>query len=129
MATARMIADFTGFSRDAVTRRVRRFNLEVDDLNPKDILDLKPLAASSSDEMSLEEARTQQAIEDTALKRAQRMKIEEALAPTEELQAEVVGLFDGIGKIIGSSPLDEKRKEDLLEQMNTFIKENWGKKK
>lgn len=115
----------TGFSREAIDRRIVRFELDSENFSPKEVLQLKPLNNMEADKLSLEEARTNQAIEDTALKRAQRMKIEGDLAPVEELQAEVTELLDGMGKIIAASPLDEDRKEDILGQMKEFVKERW----
>ena len=70
----------TGYSRAAIQRRV-----DLHGPDPKKILYLSPLSEEHVNKISLEEARTELAIEDTLLKRASREKLEGKLSRMEEL--------------------------------------------
>ena len=113
MPTINKIADFTGFDRAAITRRVKRFGLEKD-INPKDIFNLKPLDQAHENKITLEAARTDLAIEDTRLKRLQAEKIEGQLADVDQLMEAENRLLEGIAAIVKASPLDDSRKEDIF---------------
>jgi len=117
------MSDLLGFDRQSITRRVKRWNLPAN-FDPKDVVQLKPLDDAHARHRSLEEARTELAIEDAELKRIQRKKMEERLADIEELLPAQLRLLEGIAAIVKSSPLEEDRKEDIFTAIQDFLK-NW----
>tara|TARA_R100000458_G_C8104230_1_gene129694 strand:+ start:157 stop:546 length:390 start_codon:yes stop_codon:yes gene_type:complete len=116
MPTINAIVDFTGFDRGGISRRVKRFELE-SPISCKDIFDLKPLDQKQKDKLSLEQARTDLAVEDTRLKRLQAEKIEGQLADVDQLMEAENQLLEGILQIIKSSDLDQEKKDDIYTQV------------
>lgn len=112
MPTINAIVEFTGFDRGAIVRRIKRFELE-QPISCKDIFSLKPLDEKHANKISLEEARTELAIEDTRLKRLQAEKIEGQLADVDQLMEAENQLFEGIAAIIKSSQLEQSKKDDI----------------
>ena len=112
MASINSISDFTGFDRAAITRRVKRFEL-TGEISCKDIFDLKPLDEKHANKLSLEEARTDLAVEDTRLKRLQAEKIEGTVADVDLLMRAENELLEGIASIIKSSALEKDKKDDI----------------
>ena len=113
MATVNAISQFTGFDRAAITRRVTRFGLK-GDINCKDIFELKPLDEKHVNKLSLEEARTELAVEDARLKRLQAEKIEGKVADVDLLMQAENELFESIAAIIKSSMLEKDKKDDIF---------------
>ncbi len=108
------LAQLTGFSRESITLRVRRWDLPKD-FEPKDVLQLIPLDEHQKQLVSLEEARARQSLADAQLKEAQLKKIESRYADAEEV-ATFLGQFCGtVAEIIKQSDLDETRKADILQ--------------
>ena len=126
MASAYAIHKFTGFSRSAIDRRIGLWSLG-DDPDPKQILQLKPLDEAHAQKISLEEARTALAVEDTALKRLQRERLEGKLTDIDIVIERTTELFDGIAGIIRTSELSDDRKGDIFAMVRQFGKE-WGEK-
>ena len=112
MPSINSIADFTGFDRAAITRRAKRFGLE-GNISCKDIFDLKPLDKKHANKLSLEEARTDLAVEDTRLKRLQAEKIEGTVADVDLLMKAENELLEGISAIVKSSTLEKDKKDDI----------------
>jgi len=112
MPTINGIVEFTGFDRGAVVRRIKRFDLKAP-LSCKDIFTLKPLDEKHANKISLEEARTELAIEDTRLKRLQAEKIEGQLADVDQLLEAENALFEGLASIIKSSEIEQAKKDDI----------------
>jgi hypothetical protein len=121
MPTINEIALFTEFSRPALTLRARRFGLEGPDYKCKDLMGMHPLDAKQEQRMSLEEARTQESIENTELKRIQRQKLEGELVPISEMLPMQSRLLEGISAIIKSSGLEEERKSDIFDAINRHL--------
>ena len=113
MASINGLASATGYSRDAITKRVNRFGLP-SDFDPKKVLALIPLDEVQANKISLEEARTDLAIEDTRLKRLSADEKEGRLADVFQLIEAENELLEGIAAIIKSSSLAADRKEDVL---------------
>lgn len=126
MTNIRELANNTGFSRDAIRRRVKTFNLP-DQFDARDVLQLLPLDEKQANAMSLEEARTADTIQATELKRIQREKLEGELANVDEMLADEASMIDGIAAILYSSPLDEERKQDIAKLISDHRKK-WQKK-
>ena len=124
--TIKELSELTGFHRDSIQRRVRRFGLDPKNFDPKKVLDLKVLDEVHQHHRSLEQARTELALEDAELKRLQRKKIEERLADIDDLMPAELHLLEGISAIIKSSPLDEDRKEDIFSAIDDYI-QRWEK--
>lgn len=120
MPTSYEIATFTRFSRDAVNLRVKRKGLS-GDIDPREVLMLQPLDENHQKRITLEEARTEETIQSTELKRIQRERLESELAPVDELKAEESRLLEGIAAIIRSSPLEDTRKEDIFSAINDHL--------
>ena len=120
MTNIRDFARVTGWSRDAIRVRKERFGLE-DEFLGKDVADLKPLEPKNEKRMSLEEARTQESIENTELKRIQRQKLEGELVPISEMLPMQSRLLEGIAAIIKSSGLEEERKSDIFDAINRHL--------
>ena len=97
------------------------------DFDPKDVLMLRPLEDAPADRVSLEEARTDLAIEDTRLKRIQAEKLEGKLADIDEIMEAESELLEGIAAIIKSSPMDDARKADVFASIRDHGKK-WGAK-
>jgi len=116
MPTINGIVEFTGFDRGGISRRVKRFELETP-ISCKDIFDLKPLDQKHSHKLSLEEARTDLAVEDTRLKRLQAEKIEGQLADVDQLMEAENQLLEGISSIIKSSQIEQDKKDDIYTQI------------
>lgn len=70
---------------------------------------------------SLEEARTELAIEDAELKRLQRKKMEDRLADIDDIMPAELQLLEGISAIIKSAPLDEDRKKDIFTAIEDHV--------
>ena len=113
MPTINGISDYTGFDRQAITRRVKRFGL-TGDISCKDVFDLKPLDEKHANKLSLEEARTDLAVEDARLKRLQAEKIEGKVADVDLLLQAENELLEGIAAIIKSSSLEKDKKDDIF---------------
>ena len=107
------LANITGFCRQAIKTRVVRFELGKN-WRPKDLLDLKPLDDAHKITKSLEEARTELAIEDTRLKRLAAEKLEGQLADVAEIEEVTNELFESIAAVIKSSELSDEKKEDIF---------------
>ena len=120
--TIKELSDCTGFHRESIQRRVRRFNLDPNHPDPKKIFDLKPMDDTHQKQRSLEEARTELALEDAELKRLQRKKMEERLADIDDLMPAELKLLEGISAIIKSSPLEEDRKQDIFSAIQDYVK-------
>lgn len=118
------LANITGFCRQAIKARVVRFELG-EKWKPKQILELKPLDEDHKNKKSLEEARTELAIEDTRLKRLSAEKIEGQLADVNELSEITSELFETIAAIIKGSELSAEKKEDIFSAIKDSSKE-WG---
>jgi tRNA splicing endonuclease len=116
MPSINAIVEFTGFDRGGISRRVKRFELETP-ISCKDIFDLKPLDQKHKNKLSLEEARTDLAVEDTRLKRLQAEKIEGQLADVDQLMEAENQLLEGISSIIKSSQLEQDKKDDIYTQI------------
>ena len=112
MPTINAIVEFTGFDRGAIVRRIKRFDLK-DPISCKDIFSLQPLDEKHANKISLEEARTELAIEDTRLKRLQAEKIEGQLADVDQLLEAENALLEGIASIIKTSTLEQSKKDDV----------------
>ena len=121
MSSIRNLANATGFSRDAITTRVKRWNLG-DDFDPKAVLTLRPLEDDGTGGISLAEARTLESMEKTALLKIQRQRLEGKLADVEEISAAMVAVFGTMGKIVKASKLDDDAKGDLLGSMNDCVR-------
>jgi len=126
MPTANQIATFNRFSRDAVNLRVKRKGLS-GNIDPREILMLIPLDEKHQKKISLEEARTEETIQSTELKKIQRQKLEGELAPVEELRADEARLLEGIAAIIRSSPIEDTRKEDIFSAIADHV-DTWAKR-
>ena len=113
MTNIRELSGSTGFSRDAIRLRVKRYNLP-EEFDAKDVIQLRPLDEKHAKKISLEEARTEETIESTELKRIQRQKLEGELAPVVELRDINARLLERISTIIRASPLDSTRKQDIF---------------
>lgn len=126
MHSIREIADFTGFSRDAITTRVRRWNLDAERLSVKDVLTLKPLNGAS-EAMTLEKAR----IENTQLS-SEKIKIEletynrERLL-IEELSTALNATLSETRATIEASPLSQGQKDDIIDTLATIPERIFGK--
>jgi hypothetical protein len=120
MTNIRDYARATGWSREAIRLRKDRFGLG-DEFLGKDISDLKPLDAKHEKRMSLEEARTQESMENAELKRIQRQKLEGELVPLSEMLPMQSRLLEGISAIIKSSGLEEERKADIFDAIQRHI--------
>lgn len=116
--------DLLGFHRSSITRRVKRWGLP-QNFDPKDMVMLKPIDEAQKKKHSLEEARTELALEDAELKRLQRKKMEDRLAEIDELMPAELRLLEGIASIVKSSPLEEDRKQDIFSAIKDHIK-NWS---
>lgn len=120
MTNIRELAGTTGYSREAIRLRVQKFGLP-EKFHGKDVVDLKPLDEKQKQRITLEEARTEETIQSTELKRIQRERLESELAPVDELKAEESRLLEGIAAIIRSSPLEDTRKEDIFSAINDHL--------
>lgn len=120
MPTAHEISTFTRFSRDAITLRVKRKGLS-GDIDPRDVLMLQPIDEKHERKMSLEEARTQESMENAELKRIQRQKLEGELVPLSEMLPMQSRLLEGISAIIKSSGLEEERKADIFDAIQRHV--------
>lgn len=114
----RELETITGFSRDAITRRKKRFGLG-DDFLLREICDLKPLDEAQAEMMSLEEARTLDTQAATKLKDRQIAELDGRLADVDELLASEAQCFEKIAAIIKRSRLDNSAKEDLFDEIRT----------
>lgn len=112
MASVRELANITGYSRDAINMRVKRWGLGSNP-DPKRILQLIPLDQDHEERLSLEQQRTEESRENTRLKKLAADKLEAKLADVDELMAAENELFSGILAIIKTSELSEDRKEDI----------------
>ena len=113
MTSINKLSEVTGFSREAIRTRIKRFNLP-DNWNPKDIMELKPLDQTHSSKMSLEQARTELAQEETALKRLKREHLEGKLCDVDLILDAEERLLSGIASIIRNSDIEEDRKIDIF---------------
>ena len=113
MAGIRELARVTGFSRDAIRARVSKFNLG-DDPDPKRIFKLIPLSDEQERKVSLEESRTELAVQQARVARLNAEKMEGRLADVDELMTAENELLEGIASIIRSSDLDDGRKDDIF---------------
>ena len=77
-------------------------------------MELKSLDETHSAKMSLEQARTELAQEDTALKRLKREHLEGKLCDVELILAAEERLLSGIASIIRNSDIEEDRKIDVF---------------
>ena len=125
--TIRQLCDLTGFSRDAITTRVRRWNLP-DDFSAKDVLQLRPLDDGHARSLSLEEARTELAIEQTRIARQQADKNDGNLVEVDAILEKQNELLGGIAAIIKSSPIPDAQKEDIFDAIRDHGR-NWGEGK
>ena len=79
--------------------------------------------ASNGDGVTLEQARTDLAIEDANLKRIQREKLEGKLADVDEVIDKATELANTIEGIIRSSDLDDDRKGDIYSAIRQAAKD------
>ena len=126
MTSINKLSEVTGFSREAIRTRIKRFNLS-ENWNPKDIMELKPLDETHSAKISLEQARTELAQEETALKRLKREHLEGKLCDVELILAAEERLLSGIASIIRNSDIEEDRKIDIFTAIQDHG-DNWKSK-
>tara|TARA_R110000782_G_C14805709_1_gene412293 strand:- start:1947 stop:2339 length:393 start_codon:yes stop_codon:yes gene_type:complete len=122
MASIRELSDLTGFSRDALTARAKRFGLDMDNLNPKSLLMLKPLDEQHARGLSLEQQRTAESFENTRLKKLQADEKDRQLANVDQLIEAENDLHEGIAAIVKSSELSDDNKEDVLSLIRDHCK-------
>lgn len=127
MPSIREISDFTGFARDSITTRTKRFGLDLDKLTCKQVLQLIPLDEDHGIRRSLEEERANNTRLDSQLKQIQIEKLEGKLADVDELLAATNELHDGIAAIIRSSDLGDDEKGDIFSRIQDFGK-GWGER-
>ena len=113
MPTCTAIAQFTGFDRHSIKTRQTRWGLGKE-IDPKAVLQLRPLDEQHAQRISLEAARTDLAIEETRLKRLQAEKIEGEVAEVSALMKAENDLLEGIAQIIKGSDLNERAKDDIF---------------
>ena len=125
MQSVREISDFSGFSRDALTTRVKRWGLKGADICFKAFFDLKPLDAGHASKISLEDQRTLESEQATRLKKLQADEKEGILADVEALMEAQNELHEGIAAIVKRSGLPEAEKEDILTAIRDHAAK-WG---
>ena len=113
MPSCTAIAQFTGFDRNSIKTRQMRWGLGKE-IDPKKVLQLRPLDEQHAQRISLEQARTDLAVEETRLKRLQAEKIEGEVAGVTELMEAENALLEGIAQIIRGSDLSDRSKEDIF---------------
>ena len=113
MPTCTAIAQFTGFDRHSIKTRQTRWGLGKE-IDPKAVLQLRPLDEQHAQRISLEAARTDLAIEETRLKRLQAEKIEGEVAEVSALMKAENDLLEGIAQIIKGSDLNARAKEAIF---------------
>ena len=113
MPSCTAIAQFTGFDRNSIKTRQMRWGLGKE-IDPKKVLQLKPLDEQHAQRISLEQARTDLAVEETRLKRLQAEKIEGEVAGVTELMEAENALLEGIAQIIRGADLSDRSKEDIF---------------
>lgn len=124
MPTAHAIHKFTRFSRPAIESRVERFGLS-GDLDPRDILQLKPLEDLEEGNLDLQQERAKEAKASARLKTLQADEKEGRLADVEQLMEKLNELHEGFAQLIKSSDLPDDRKGDILGGIQDFTRE-WG---
>ena len=113
MPSCTAIAQFTGFDRNSIKTRQMRWGLGKE-IDPKKVLQLRPLDEQHAQRISLEQARTDLAVEETRLKRLQAEMIEGEVAGVTELMEAENALLEGIAQIIRGSDLSDRSKEDIF---------------
>ena len=113
MPSCTAIAQFTGYDRNSIKTRQMRWGLGKE-IDPKKVLQLRPLDEQHAQRISLEQARTDLAVEETRLKRLQAEKIEGEGAGVTELMEAENALLEGIAQIVRGSDLSDRGKEDIF---------------
>lgn len=126
MASIRELSNITGFGRDAIRSRVKRWNLG-DNPDPKKILMLRPLDEAHQRSRTLEEQRTEESFEATRLKRFQADEKEGKLADVDELLTAINDYNDRITATIKTSDLSDDRKEDIFTALRDQVR-LWGER-
>ena len=121
MPSCTAIAQFTGFDRNSIKTRQMRWGLGKE-IDPKKVLQLRPLDEQHAQRISLEQARTDLAVEETRLKRLQAEKIEGEVAGVTELMEAENALLEGIAQIIRGSDLSDRGKEDIFNAIRDHSK-------
>jgi len=126
MPTVNEIATWTGFSRASITTRVKRWGLGKN-VDPKAVLDLRPLDQAHASKRSLEEQRALESFEATRLKRMQADKMEGRTCDVDEVLEAVNELHEGVAQLIKTSGLSEDRKEDIFSALRDHVRK-WGER-
>ena len=120
--SVRELASITGFGRDSLATRIRRFGLGKN-WRPKDLFELKPLDGEHASKLSLEEERAALAREQRKLAEWRRGQLEKRLADVNELLAAHSAVMGGIAAQIRASKLAEDLKEILFEDIVRSVQE------
>jgi len=125
MPTVTEIARFTRFSRDAVNFRAKRKGLS-GDIDPREIVQLLPVDEAHAKKTSLEEARTELALQQARKAKVDADKAESKVIAREDVVAALGQLYDGLATIVRGSELDEDKKEDIFATLDEFAT-NWAR--
>lgn len=114
MTTIKGLARATGYSAESLRLRRDRFGLP-EKFDGRQVVLLAPLDGSSqSNQMTLEKARTELALQQARKAKVVADEAEGSVAPVEDVRADVAELLDTIAATVKTSGLAPKQQNDLF---------------
>ena len=111
------LCECTGFSKDAIRRRVTMAGLNPRDFDPRRVLQLSPIDGINAEKMSLEEARTKETIMKTEKLSIEIATLERQRIPVEQVSAAITDMSTAVRSTIDASGLPEIDKQDLYDEL------------
>ena len=126
MTTVQGLARATGYSAPAIRLRRDKFGLP-EKFDGRKVVLLAPLdGGTASDQMTLEKARTELALQQARKAKVDADKAESKVIAREDVVAALGQLYDGLATIVRGSELDEDKKEDIFATLDEFAS-NWAR--